>query len=147
LDGLSVEGTRLSLQPHHAEVVCQHYWDDPQHWRSTMRVGLERNDDNGTGYYDYWQYRAGLQLRYRSEKWEITLGSTLAEYVFDRQPISAADPGHRRRTSFETGVRAERSLSKHWKTFLAYSWERSYSNLEAERYIGNTGCGGFEFTF
>ena len=53
----------------------------------------------------------------------------------------------RHRTSLRVALRAEKTLSKHWRAYAVYDYERSISNLQADRYDANTVSGGVIFAF
>ncbi len=145
--GAPVPGTRLRYWSQQAELSWQHNWDEQRRWRSITRCGFEHNQDNGSGYYDYLQYRIAEQLRYRAAGWDFSVQGALAYYDFPRQALSLTDPRLRHRTSIHLTVRGEKSLSKHWRICAAYDYERSLSNQQAEQYRANTASAGVDFEF
>ena len=147
LTGLPVTGTHLRYLPQTAEVAWMHHWDAKRRWRSSTRLSFETSADNGSGYFDYQQYRLTEQLRYRVSGWELSAQATLAYYEFPHQPVSTIDSRARHRTSFVAGLRGEKRLSKHWRVYAAYDYEQSFSNLDVEQYEANTVSGGIELTF
>lgn len=147
LTGTPIPGTDLRYLTQTADLSWLHFWDTKRRWRSSTRLAFESNQDNGSGYYDYTQYRVVEQLRYRASSWEVSAQASLAYYDFPNQPVSLTDPTERHRTGLHLTLRGEKRLSKHWSVYAAYDYERSFSNLEVERYQANLGSGGVEFAF
>lgn len=147
LTGQPVTGTHLRYLPQTTEVSWLHYWDQKRRWRSTTRLSFEASQDNGSGYFDYQQYRFTEQLRYRASGWEFSAQASLAYYDFPHQPVSTTDSRARHRSGFLATLRGEKSLSKHWRVYAAYDYERSFSNLDVEQYEANIVSGGIEFAF
>lgn len=145
--GASIPGTELRYLLQTAELSWQHFWDEPRRWRHTARLSFESNEDNGSGYYDYAQYRISEQVRYRAGGWELSAQVSLAYYDFPNQAVRAADSSPRHRTDFRATLRGEKSLAKHWRAHLACEREQSFSNSDVEPYEANTVSGGVEFEF
>lgn len=145
--GRPLPATHLRYLPQTVELAWQQSLDAPRRWRNLLRLSFESNEDNGSGYYDYDQCRIAEQVRCRAESWELTLQAALARYGFPNQPVSLTDPGPRHRTSVRVTLRAEKTLSKHWRAYAVYDYERSFSNLRADRYDANTVSGGVIFAF
>jgi len=145
--GTPLPGTHLRYLPQSVEMSWQQALDARHRWRNLLRLSFESSEDNGSGYYDYDQYRIAEQVRYRTEGWEFNLQAALAYYDFPNQPVSLTDPRARHRTSLRVALRAEKTLSKHWRAYAVYDHERSFSNLRADRYDANTVTGGVIFAF
>ena len=146
-DGIPLAGTSLRFVSRQIELAWLHYWDEPRRWRVSARASAERNTDNGTGYFDYWQYGLTGQLRWRPPGWGFTAGSGASYYDFDRQRVSLTDARIRRRTVITALLRAEKQLGNHWKVYAAYDYERSLSNARVEAYAAHTGSGGIEYEY
>ena len=146
-NGLSLTNTSLALQSHLVELAWTQTWDEKKRWRTVTRGGFESVSDNGSGFFDYYNYRLTQELRYRREKWEAQARVRLSHYDYLTQPLSAADPARRRKTLVVVGLQAERQLAKHLKCFAGYTWERSLSNLSFDDYQANVVTGGFAATF
>jgi hypothetical protein len=145
--GHSLTNTSLALQTHLAELGWTQTWDEKQRWRTTTRAGYEVVLDNGSGFFNYCNYRLTQELRYRQDKWEAKARVRFSHYDYRTQPLSATDPARRRKTLVVAGLSAERQLAKHLKCFASYTWERSLSNLSFDDYQANVVTGGFAATF
>ena len=146
-DGALLTNTSLRFVAHNVDLTWQQHWDQARRWRTTVRLNGERTTDNGSGYFDSWQYRFTTQLRFRPPGWELSARASVAYYDFNRQPLSPSDPRTRHRSAVLVGLRAEKILSRHWKLFAAYDYERSLSNLDLEQYAAQTCSGGLEYEF
>ncbi|HNU53327.1 MAG TPA: hypothetical protein PKJ98_20735 [Verrucomicrobiota bacterium] len=145
--GAPLSGTSLRYLPQTVELAWIQVWDEPRRWQSTTRLSFESSQDNGTGYYDYTQYRVAEQLRYRAGGWELSAEASVAWFEFPNQPVSLVDAQARQRTSVHAAVRGQRQLSRHWRLYAAYDYEQSLSNRDTDRYKANTVSGGIEFEF
>ena len=86
--GLTLTNTSLALQTHLVELNWTQTWDAKKRWQTATRAGLELNVDNGSGFYDYRNYRLSEELRYRVERWEAKARVRLSYYDYLTQPVS-----------------------------------------------------------
>jgi hypothetical protein len=145
--GASVPGTHLRFQTHSTELAWQQTWDDPKHWQTVTKAGLDVNQDNGSGYFDYWQYHLAEQLKYHAGTWEISATSALNYYDFTVQTASSTDLSLRRKTTASAGLSASKKLGKSFKVFASASYERSLSNADYDAYETATTSAGVEYHF
>ena len=145
--GLTLTNTSLALQTHLVELNWTQTWDAKKRWQTATRAGLELNVDNGSGFYDYRNYRLSEELRYRVERWEAKARVRLSYYDYLTQPVSVDDPSRRERTLIALMLLAERTLSRRLKVFANYTWEKSVSNLSFDNYQASLVTGGFAVTF
>jgi len=145
--GMPIAGSHLRFLPQAVEVSWRHNWDEHRRWRSTTRFEFELNQDNGSGYFDYTQYRLVEELRFRPGSWVFSLQASVAYVDSPNQIVSLeAEPGLSR-TLLNVGARVEKSLAKHWKVYATYDYDRSFSSLEAEQYQAHAGHAGIEWSF
>jgi hypothetical protein len=145
--GVAEPGTSLRFQSQLAELVWHQVLDEKSHWNSMTRLGLGLNQDNGSGYYDFWQYRLAEQLKYKAKNWEISAVGRVDYYDFTVQTVSATDLALRQKTVFSASLRVDKQLGKSWKVFATYAYDRSLSNLTTDRYQVNTTSVGVEYRF
>lgn len=135
----SAAGTALpsgSLRITQHEVVGQwrHHWDRNRRWRTLTRASCQMNSDNASGYYDHTRWRLSQQVRYEADTWSTRVELKFTRYDYDWQP---ADPGAlspRKKDVFQATWRGERRLTKRWKLFGEYEYQRSAANLSIEDY-------------
>lgn len=137
----------LELFRHKLELSSRHYWDEKRRWRTVVKGILDRNEDNGGGYYDYWRYGLSAQLRYQAKSWRLEGESRFSYYDYDVQPVSAADLTSREKTLWLFGVRAQKDITDRLALFARYEHERSLSNLELDEYKVNTVFTGIDWNF
>jgi hypothetical protein len=145
--GSLVPGTRLEFLQHEISAALRHHWDDARHWRTVTRINLERTDDNGSGYYDYWRPQLSQQVRYQEKRWQIQSEARISYYHYDFQPVSEVDSSARRKTNLLLSLRGERNVLKSLKLFAEYEHERSISNLNFDGYKVNTIIAGVDWEF
>ncbi len=145
--GLLEPGRTLQFYQHELSVAWRQHWDADRRWRTVTKVSLQRNEDNGGGYYDYWRPQISEQLRYQAKTWEIQAEARISYYHYDRQPIE--DPGSptREKTYLRFNLRAEKTLLKSLKAFVQFENEQALSNLDIDRYNANTVSAGVDWEF
>ena len=145
--GAAVTNTSLALNTHLAELSLTHVWDEKRRWHTLTALGYETSLDNGSGFFDYDDYRLSQQVRYRDPRWEITARARLSHFEYSTQTVSATDTAFRRKSMFRFTLRLERTLAKHLKAHASYSWDRSLSDLEFDDYQASVVVGGLALTF
>ena len=146
-EGVPIPGTHLRFQPQTVELAWRHVWDDQKHWQSTVRPGFEASQDNASGYYDYQQYRLAAEIKYQAATWLLSAQGRVAYYDYPVQTVSPTDPALRRKTVISAGLRAEKTLAKHWKIFGSYVYENSISDASYDDYSASTVSGGVDWQF
>jgi hypothetical protein len=153
-EGWEVPGTDLEFQWQRAEVLWRQVWDRHRNWRTTTRLGLDVNADNGSGYYDYHKYFVSEEVRLRTHGWELRVQGGVNWYRYAVQTAVSNDAAstpedaeNRQKTLLSATVRLERQLSSRWKLLVEYEYEQSLSNEDFDRYRVNTGSAGIEFEF
>jgi len=147
IDGIAIDGTRLNYLSQTAELEWKHHFDEAKHWRLTSRAGIGRNDDSGSGYFNYERCFAVLQLRYRNRQWEWEARARLTWYHYDEQ-LSDEHPGElRERVTTQASLRAERRLGRAVHLFAEYEFEQAQSNLSYDAYTVNGVNGGIDWSF
>ena len=123
------------------------HFDAERRWRSTMRVSLQRNDDNGGGYYDYTRPQLSEQIRYQRPTWELRAEARVAYYHYDSQRIADVNSAVREKTYIRASLRGEKAITKSLKLFGQYEYERALSNLDFDAYNANTFAAGIDWEF
>lgn len=146
-DGYLQPGTRLRFQPQSAELAWHQVWDAKARWHTYTKAGYDVNEDNGSGYFNFHQYRLAEQFKYRARTWELSAQLRFGTYDFPIQPVSATDPSKRDKRIWGASVRAEKSLGKSIKLFATYAYDRSISNVGYDQYHVSTTSVGAECHF
>ncbi|HWI55728.1 MAG TPA: hypothetical protein VNZ22_00775 [Bacillota bacterium] len=147
LNGAPIPHTGLAFTPQTLEVALQHNWDAKQHWRTVTRLGLEVNQDNGPGFFDYNFYRASQKLGYRAKTWAADGQVRVGYYDFPLQPVSGTDASKRYKTLWSVSLHGEKNLTKSLKLFANFVHDESLSNLGGDNYQANTVSGGVDWQF
>lgn len=143
----SIPGTHLEFRQHKVDLASWHFWDEQRRWRTVTKFSYRRNEDNGSGYFDYDRFQISEQLRFRAKPWELIAEVRYSHYFFDVQKVSATDSSHRQLPEFTWHLRAERQFKKWLKGYVDFEQEWNLSNQHSERYTVNTVSGGFIWEF
>jgi len=146
-NGDPLAGTSLAYQIHRVEVVWRQNLDQRRLWRTTTKLGLELNHDNGSGYFDYTRYFGGLQARYEGAGWEVKGQLDVSHYEYVLQTVAVDDPARRRKTSLAATLSANKKLSRRFSLFAEYEYEQSLANQESDRYNVHTVTAGLDTEF
>ncbi len=132
---------------HEVAATWRQYWDDQKRWRTITKLTLQRNEDNGGGYYAYWRPQFSEQLRFQIEKWEVRADARVFQYWYDNQRVGDIRSARREKTFVRVGLRGEKALTRTFKIFAQYEYERAFSNLSLDAYSVNSISGGVEWEF
>ena len=146
VDGNPIGGQPLSYRIPSLTFLVRQFWDQPRHWRTLTKFNLERNADNGSGYFNYDRFSLSQQLRYHTRTWELKGQARVARYQYDLQ---RADDGlqARQKDTLRALLRVERSLFSGLRIHAEYEYERALSNREIDGYAVNTFSAGLGWEF
>lgn len=139
--------THLRFHGQVVEAAWHHVWDKEKHWHTVTKLGLDINQDTGSGYFDFMQYRLMEQIKYRGKTWEVSAYFRAGYYDFSVQTVSATDLALRRKTMLSAGLRGEKNLSKSFKVYASCTYDDSLSNVSYDRYQSRLVSGGVEYHF
>jgi hypothetical protein len=145
-DGQSIPGQPLRLRIASVNLQVRHFWDEARRWRTVTKLGIERSEDDGSGYFSYQRSSVSQQVRYRTRAWELRVQGRLAHYEYDRQ---RDDTGvwPRRKDLVRVNVHAERRLTRWLQVHADYEFEDSISNQGIDGYTANTVSMGMGWEF
>lgn len=146
-DGLPIPGTARTFNRHEVEWRWRHFWDARNRWRSTTRLGYQRNEDSAEGYFDYNRYLLGHQLRFRTGTWTLLAEFKLYFYDYGHQTVSLTDADKRSRDELSLRVRAEKKVGKYLAFYAEAEREQVNSNIDSEEYRANVVSGGLLWEF
>jgi hypothetical protein len=146
-DGFDRPGTGLEFLQHEIEWRWVQNWDANRTWRTTTKVRRELSKDNGAGFYSYRRWRVSEQIRYRKGDWDLGLEFGWSTYVYPGQVRAEGEEGRRQRNDWLVNLRAVRSWSSRWKSYLEYDYELSSSNLADTSYSANFVQAGVIFEY
>ena len=137
----------LVIWQQRAEIAWHAYWDEHHRWRSSTRLIFAYREDNGGGYFNYYQYQVIEELRWHTADWEIK-GS--AQFAYEDYPVQGTgilngQTLYRKLLDFSLGV--ERRLFKHWKACAKLEYQDVLSNEggHAGNYTAMTVTGGLRW--
>jgi hypothetical protein len=139
------DGKTLTFEIPEFELGVKHYWDHDKHWKSRVRAGIEINQDNGVGVYDfdYRRWKISHELDFTDGGFEGILQAKFLHYEYQHQTIE--NVGARRRTELVFGGRARKEIVKHFSLFAEMEHEWVMATDFEERYHATTVWGGVEW--
>lgn len=147
--GLFSTGKLLRIQQDQAELTWHQYWDAPHHWRSSTGLVFVYRQDNGGGFFNFYQYQIVEDLRWQTAAWQVKGGAQAAYEFYPVQSDGILDGPNLERTLLNFTLDVERRLFKDLKCFAKFEYQRTISNevLGAGSYNGTTGSGGLRLEF
>jgi hypothetical protein len=146
--GRPLPGSRLRFWQRDAELKVRTGWTRGGEWRVSGSVGQLENRDRASGYFDYDQKRARLDVDWTRAAWRINLNADAKRMDYLLQTVGAGlVPPPRISDDYEITLRAERELNSTWMLFGEHRWERSRSNEIEFRFKANTVLAGVQRSF
>jgi len=146
-DGIPIAQSSLEFDRHEFDLAVRNNWDRKRQWRTTTKLGVELNEDNGSGYFDYKRYYVAQQLRFQTSKWELQGRIKFSYYDYTIQTVSNTNTALRNRTDVILNLRGDRQLTKAIKLYGAFEHERVISNRSIDQYRVNVVSGGVDWEF
>ncbi len=140
---------RLVIWQHRAELAWHRFWDAHRNWQSGTRFIFSYRDDNGAGYFNYYQYQVVMDLRWQTADWEIKGSAQLAFEDYPVQGTGILNGQTLYRELVNLTLEAERRLYKGLKTFAKLEYQQAISNEagDAGDYKGTTVSAGLRYEF
>jgi hypothetical protein len=140
--GRALPGTHLRFRQRDGEAKVRMAWKD---WTFAGSVGQMANRDHASGYFDYGQKRARVELGWAHASWRAAVEADVRRVEYRVQTVGAGlAPPPRINDDYDLSFRAERDLDEYWTIFGEYRWERSRSNEREYSYRANTVLAGVQ---
>lgn len=139
LTATPISGSDLVYRYHEIAGEWRHYWAPDRRWRTTLKAGFLRNDDNGAGYFDYDRVQLSAQTRWRQGPWEATAQARVGWYWYPNQVVLEDE---RNRAFYALDARIEFQIDTHWLLYAAAAREWNLSNNPLEEYNDWFASGG-----
>lgn len=146
--GRPLPDTRLRFRQREADVKLTADWNRSGKWTAALGAGWLANRDRASGYFDYDQKRAGLELGWEGASWRVSVDGDVKRMEYRTQTVGAGiAPPARVADAFETVTRIERTIGEAWTLFAEHAWERQRSNEAEFNYRANTVLAGVQRAF
>lgn len=146
--GRELAGTQLKIAEREYQVRGDITWDAAGKWRSLTRAGVMAYRDNGSGYFNFREQRAGHELEWKGGVWSARLGGEAKRIDFHVQTVGfGIAPPPRIKDEFHAELHVERKLGRTWTALAEYTWERSRSNDAIASYVANEGLLGLRWSW
>lgn len=146
--GRALPGTRLRFQQRVGELKAGTGWKGGGDWDIAATVGRLENRDQASGYFDYDQDRARLEVGWARAAWRVTLDAETKRMEYLVQTVGAGiAPPPRIADDHDVSLRLQREFNERWTIFAEHRWERSRSNEAEFSYRANTALAGVQRSF
>ena len=146
--GRPLPGTQLKFRQRDGEAGVRTSWPWAGEWSASASAGRLENRDGGSGYFDFNQQRARLELTWEGDRWRGYLDAIATRLDYLVQTVGAGlVPPPRIVDDHEVALRVERRLGSAWLGFAEHRWERSRSNEADFSYQANSVTVGIQREF
>lgn len=146
--GRPLPGTQLEFRQRDGEFGVRTSWDMAGAWTAAASAGRLENRDGASGYFDFNQRRARMELQWEAARWRVHLDADTRRLDYLVQTVGAGlVPPPRIVDDHELILRIERKLGAAWLGFAEHRWERSRSNEVDFSYRANTVSLGIQREF
>ena len=146
--GRSLPGTSLRFRQRDTELKARTTFKAAGNWTLAATTGWLENRDRASGYFDYDQKRARLEVGWRREGWSVAFDGEAKRMDYLLQTVGAGiSPPPRINDDHELTLRLERELNPRWSLFGEHRWERSRSNEMEFSYKANSVLAGLHRSF
>ena len=139
----------LELDQQRVELAWQQYWDSHHYLRSSTRLVFAFKQDNGGGYFNYYQYQAVQDLRWQTDNWLVKGSFQLAYEIYPVQGIGILNGEILGRDLLNLSLEAERRIYRGLKVFGNWEYQQAHSNEAASAgdYLARTISFGLRYEF
>ena len=139
----------LDIFQQRVELAWRQYWDSHHSWRSSTRLVFAYKQDNGGGFFNYYQYQAVQDLRWQTANWQVKGSAQLASEIYPVQGAGILNGEILGRHLLGLSFEVERRLFKGLKGFgkMEYQQVRSNEADNAGDYLARTVTCGLRWEF
>jgi len=139
----------LEIYQQRVELAWRQYWDAHHDWRSSTRLVFNYKQDNGGGFFNYYQYQAVEDLRWQTANWQIKGSAQLACEIYPVQGIGILNGEILGRDLLNLSFEAEHRLYKGLKVFGQWEYQQAHSKEagNAGDYLARTVSFGLRYEF
>jgi len=139
----------LDIFQQRVELAWHQYWDAQRHWRSSSSLIFADKQDNGGGYFNYYQYQAVEDLSWQAGGWQLKAGAQIADEDYPIQTSAPHSSQKLYRNLLNVSFEVERRLFKGLKSFAKLEYQQAFSNevAGAGAYDATAVSGGLRYEF
>jgi hypothetical protein len=124
----------LEIFQDRTELAWHQYWDPHRHLRSSTRLIFAYDEDNGGGYFDYYQYQIVQDLLWQTPDWQVKASAQQVYELYPVQGIHILNGQLLNRHLLDLSLEVERRFFKGLKAFAKVAYQHGHSN-----YAGDAG--------
>jgi hypothetical protein len=139
----------LELFEDRLELAWHQFWDSKQRWRSSTRLVFAYEKDNGSGYFNEYEYQIAEDLRWQTHDWQIQGSAQIGYEEYPIQPVEPHDSLTLYRDLWTLSLEVQRRLYKGLKSYVKVENERAISNAisHPDEYNATMVSGGLRYEF
>jgi hypothetical protein len=139
----------LEIFQDRTEVAWHQFWDPNKRFRSSTRLIIAYDEDNGGGYFNFYQYQVVQDLIWQTANWKV---NGTAQQIYEYYPIQGVGTLNGQfldRNFLDLSLEVERRIFKQLKGFARAEYHRGHSNYTggAGDYFARTYSGGLRWEF
>jgi hypothetical protein len=139
----------LEVFQQRVEVAWRQYWDSRHYWRSATHLVFAYKQDNGGGFFNYYEYQAIQDLRWQTANWQVKGSAEAASEIYPVQGVGILNGEILGRDLLDLSLEAERRLYKGLRVFGKWEYQQAHSNQAASAgdYLARTISFGLRYEF
>jgi hypothetical protein len=145
--GKTATSSPIDLWQETVEFRWRQHWDNQDRWTSDSKLGFESEQDNGGGYFNYNEPYLLERLRFDNKHWRLALTTRAGYQQFPGQRTDLTTGSLLNIFAVRAGVHLERRLSRRFKLYAEYNFQRALSNQHLDAYQENDAAAGAIFEY
>jgi hypothetical protein len=139
----------LEIFQDRTELAWLQYWDSHRYLRSSTRFIFAYDQDNGGGYFNYYQYQIVGDLRWQTANWLVKGAVQQVYELYPVQGVGILNGQLLNRNLLDLSFEVERRLYKNLKGYGKVQYQRGHSNYadDAGDYTASTYACGLRLEF
>jgi hypothetical protein len=121
----------LEIFQERTELAWHQYWDPKRRFRSSTRLIFADDEDNGGGYFNYYEYQIVQDVLWQTANWQIKASVQQVYELYPVEGVGVLNGQHLERNLTDISFEAQRRLFKHFKGFGKFEYQRGHSNYAA----------------
>jgi hypothetical protein len=121
----------LEIFQDRTELAWHQYWDSKRRLRSSTRLIFADDQDNGGGYFNYYEYQIVQDVLWQTANWQIKASVQQVYELYPVEGVGVLNGQHLDRNLTDLSFEVQRRLFKHFKGFGKFEYQRGHSNYAA----------------
>ena len=146
--GRPLTGSRLKVHQNEIRLNLSLAPNKFKSWRGSLTALHIKNQDNGSGYFNFTQQQLTASLVWKKAAWECRGAASATRYDFPVQLVGIGiTPENRHKEEYRLSLAITRRLNAAWALVGYYETERALSNDDRSRFRINTSYVGLSWSW